>query len=679
LPDENNHESSHRMNWNLNRDGDIATLTLDIEGTKTNVLSGHIIMELDDCITALAAEPPVGLILRSGKSSGFIAGADIKEFTDLETAEQAYGLISTGQRVLNRLEALPFPTVAILNGFALGGGLEVALACHYRVADEDRASLGLPEVNLGIHPGFGGTVRSVRVMGVTNAMQMMLTGRPLDAAKALAQGLVDVIGPSTELEAIARRILVEQPERRRAPIGQRILGLPFLRGFVAGKLDAQVAKRANPAHYPAPFAMVDLWRQHAGDEVAMLDAEAHSIAELMVGSTARNLVRVFLLQNRLKGLGRKGEREFSRVHVIGAGVMGGDIAAVCALRGLEVTLEDREAKYVEPALARAAGLFEKKLKGDAVTAAKERLRMDIEGAGAADADIVIEAIYEDADAKRTLYARLEPAMRDDALLCTNTSSIQLEVLSAGLARPERLLGLHFFNPVPKMPLVEIISSAESDPGCVDGALAFATRLGKLPVPCTSAPGFLVNRILMPYLMEAVAIADDGVPLASIDRAATDFGMPMGPVELADTVGLDICLHVAEILAEAYDGQVPEQIRAKVEAGHLGKKSGHGFYDWVDGKPIKPAAPAAASLTDVQDRLILPMINVAVACLREHVVADEELLDAGVIFGTGFAPFRGGPMAYARSRGLEQTREALDGLRNRYGHRFEPDAGWSELS
>jgi 3-hydroxyacyl-CoA dehydrogenase/enoyl-CoA hydratase/3-hydroxybutyryl-CoA epimerase len=667
------------MNWNLTRDGDIPLLTLDIEGTGTNVLSGHILAELDEQISGLETDPPAGLILRSGKASGFVAGADIKEFTDLETADQAYALISKGQGVMDRLEALPFPTVAIINGFALGGGLELALACHYRVADADRASLGLPEVNLGIHPGFGGTVRSVRVMGVTNAMKLMLTGRPLDAQKALKQGLVDAIGSADELEGIARRFLTERPARARAPMMQRLLGLPLVRGFVANKLEQTVGQRAKREHYPAPYAMVELWRAHAGDERAMLEAEARSIGELMVGGTARNLVRVFLLQNRLKGLGRKGKRDFSRVHVIGAGVMGGDIAAVCALRGLEVTLEDREAKYVEPAMARAAALFEKKLKGDAVAAAKGRLKMDIEGEGAAGADIVIEAIFEDADAKRALYARLEPQMREDALLCTNTSSLQLEVLSEGMTRPERLVGLHFFNPVPKMPLVEIISGDGTDQACVDGALAFATRLGKLPVPCTSAPGFLVNRILMPYLMEAVAVAEDGVSMASIDRAATDFGMPMGPIELADTVGLDICLHVGEILAEAYDGQVPEAIRAKVDAGQLGKKTGQGFYTWQDGKPVKPSATGEVIHDDVQDRLILPMINVAVACLREHVVADEELLDAGVIFGTGFAPFRGGPMAYARDRGLEETRSALDDLRNRYGYRFEPDAGWSDLT
>jgi len=665
-------------NWILSRDGGVAYLTLDKQGTGTNVLSGHIMQELDERISELVAAPPATLILRSAKASGFIAGADIKEFTDLKTADEAFGLIRTGQAVLDRLEALPFPTVAIINGFALGGGLEVALACHFRVADEASASLGFPEVNLGIHPGFGGTVRSVRVMGVFNAMQLMLTGRPLDARKARAQGLVDAIGPADALDGLARELIAAGRTPHRAPLTQRLLALPLIRGFIAGKLDQQVARRAKRTHYPAPYAMIDLWRRHGNDERAMLEAEARSIAELMVGETARNLIRVFMLQDRLKGLGRKGKREFKHVHVVGAGVMGGDIAAVCALRGLTVTLQDREAKYVEPALTRGEELFARKLKGGALDEAVGRLRMDLEGSGAAEADIIIEAIYEDADAKRALYARLEPVMREDALLCTNTSSIQLEVLSKGLARPERLVGLHFFNPVPKMPLVEIISGADTDPTCADGALAFATRLGKLPVPCTSSPGFLVNRILMPYLMESVAIVHDGVPLALIDRAATDFGMPMGPIELADTVGLDVCLHVAEILAEAYDSQVPEELRAKVAGGHLGRKSGQGFYAWVDGKAVKSSAGDAETPADTQDRLILPMLNVAVACLREGVVADEDLLDAGVIFGTGFAPFRGGPMAYARKRGLDAVQERLSVLRDRYGEHFLPDAGWDQL-
>jgi 3-hydroxyacyl-CoA dehydrogenase/enoyl-CoA hydratase/3-hydroxybutyryl-CoA epimerase len=671
-------------NWRLEIDAQrIAWLCFDKDGASTNVLSGQVMLELDRRLGEAAAGRAAGLVLYSGKKSGFIAGADIKEFTALQTEQQAYELIRRGQQVLDRLEALPFPSVAFINGFALGGGLEVALACTYRIAlDDERVALGLPEVKLGIHPGFGGTLRSVRTIGVQPAMEMMLTGRPLDARKATRLGLVDGLAAEADWRKACTDLLAARPAPHRPRLAARALGWPVVRGIIAGRIAAATRAKADPRHYPAPFAIIDLWRRHWGDDARMLEAEARSIARLMVGDTARNLVRVFLLQDKLKGLGNRKVLDLKRVHVVGAGVMGGDIAAVCAMRGYQVTLQDRELKYVQPALDRARALFEKRLKApDKVAAAVARLQADVGSTGVAEADVVIEAIFEDVAAKQALYRDLEPRMRKDALLATNTSSIKLETLRGALAEPRRLIGVHFFNPVPLMPLVEVIKTDDADPAMVEKALAFCRHIDKLAVPCRSAPGFLVNRILMPYLMEAVVLHQEGQSYESIDRAATDFGMPMGPIELADTVGLDVCLHVGKILAADFDIPVPTELAAAVEARKLGKKSGEGFYRWVDGKPQKDRARAAVPDAEVADRLIFPMLNEAVACLREGIVADADQLDAGVIFGTGFAPFRGGPINHIRAAGpagVARLRARLAELHARYGDRFKPDAGWASL-
>ncbi|HET9679589.1 MAG TPA: 3-hydroxyacyl-CoA dehydrogenase NAD-binding domain-containing protein, partial [Gammaproteobacteria bacterium] len=557
---------------------------------------------------------------------------------------------------------------------------ELSLACDYRVAANDGStSLGLPEVQLGIHPGFGGTVRSIRVMGVLPAMNMMLTGKPLRAKAALKTGLVDKLAKPAELKNAAVRIALNAPSPTRAPILQKLASLPGVRSIVAGQLRKQVAGKAKKEHYPAPYAIIDLWEKHWGADAEMYLAEAKSIAHLMNGETARNLVRVFLLQDKLKGLGNKKDLNLKHVHVVGAGVMGGDIAAWCALRGFNVTLQDREMKYIEPAIKRAHKLFEKKLKKEpAIQDAKDRFTPDVDAKGVAKADIVIEAIFENTEAKQKLYAELEPKMKKGAVLATNTSSIKLEDLGKTLSDPNRLVGVHFFNPVAKMPLVEVVKSDSTDAKVVDKALAFTRHIGKLGVPVKSAPGFLVNRILMPYMMEAVRIAEDGVAFEAIDKAATNFGMPMGPVELADTVGLDVGLSVGQILAQELGGEVPTKLQEKVDAKKLGRKSGEGFYVWEDGKAQKDKDLARNIPDDAQDRLILPMLNTAVACLREGVVDNKDLLDAGVIFGTGFAPFRGGPAKYIETRGPAKVKARLEELAAKYGERFTPDAGWDKF-
>ena len=669
--------------WKLERDADgIAWLTLDKPGTSTNVLSASVLTELDELLGALEHDRPRAAVVVSAKKSGFVAGADIKEFTGLRDEVSGYQLIHRGQQVLNRLAALPFATVAAIHGFALGGGLELALACRYRVAvDDERLSLGLPEVMLGIHPGFGGTVRSVQVAGVRIAMEMMLTGKPLRAEKARAAGLIDRLVPEAELRSAARELVLQAPAPHRAPLRERLLSAAPLRPFVKRGLIAQVAKRAPREHYPAPYAIIDLWARYGAQGSGAFEAEARSIAHLFTTETSRNLVRVFLLQDALKSAGGKSGADIQHVHVVGAGVMGGDIAAWAALRGFTVTLEDRAAEYVAPALKRAEELFDKRLRDPAKNAAaRARLKADVPGEAVAAADLVIEAIFENLAAKQELYARLEPRMKPGALLATNTSSIMLEPLAERLAHPERLVGLHFFNPVAQMPLIEIVHAPRTDPIAVQAATGFARRLDKLPVPCRSAPGFMVNRVLTPYLYEAMLAAQEGTPLAVIDRCAVSFGMPVGPIELIDVVGLDVASHVGEIIAQELGRPVTQIARLNelLAARKLGRKSGAGFYLWREGKAVKPPAETDAP-PDLTDRLVLVMVNECVACLRERVVESADLVDAAVLFGTGFAPFRGGPLTYARARGVSAVMARLQELAARHGERFRPDQGWVSLA
>lgn len=673
--------SNTLADWSLDVDADeIAWLTLDKLDSSTNVLTESILDQFVAHLDHLARLPLRGLVIRSGKGNGFIAGADVRAFTPMASREQALTLIRRGQRAFDRLEVLPFPTLALIHGFCLGGGLELALACRYRVARDDEATrLGLPEIRLGIHPGFGGSMRAVRLLGGLKAMDLMLTGRTVSARQAKRLGLIDHAVPERHLHSAARTLLHDRPSPRHARRSERLSNHRLVRPLLAPLLQRKIAQQARPDHYPAPYALLNLWHRHADDPQRMLDVEAASVAELITGDTAQNLVRVFLLQERLKGLARAADCQVKHVHVIGAGVMGGDIAAWCALSGMTVSLQDQTPERIAPALGRAATLYARKSKDPRkVTAAWDRLIPDPRGRAVARADLVIEAIFEDKDVKQALYRDIEPRLRADALIATNTSSIPLEHLAPALEHPQRLVGLHFFNPVAKMQLVEVVRGQLTSELAVQQAMAFTRAIDRLPLPVTSTPGFLVNRVLMPYLLEAVSLETEGVPATLIDRAAVDFGMPVGPIELADSVGLDVCLHVARILAAQLHTEVPERLEELVSEGRLGRKSGAGFYHWRKDRPHKPR-PASGHypFADLTDRLMMRLFNEAHTCLREEVVADRDLLDAGMIFATGFAPFRGGPLHYVDSVGEMTVYHRLQELTARYGSRFTPDPSWNK--
>ncbi|MCW4454787.1 3-hydroxyacyl-CoA dehydrogenase NAD-binding domain-containing protein [Flavobacterium sp. MXW15] len=660
------------------RDDGVVVLSLDRQDSPVNAMSQDVLLELGDLVERLAIDPPKGVVIRSAKAAGFIAGADLKEFQEFDRKGTVNDAIRRGQTVYQKLAELPCPTVAAIHGHCLGGGTELALACRYRVASNDASTrIGLPETQLGIFPGWGGSARLPQLVGAPAAMDLMLTGRTLSASAARGIGLVDKVAAPAVLVDTAIALALSGTTR---PFKQRATAWAtntwLARRILAPQMAKQVARKAKKEHYPAPYALISTWERSGGKPVqARLDAERRAVVKLAGTPTARNLIRIFFLTERLKGLGGK-ESNIRHVHVVGAGVMGGDIAAWAAYKGFDVTLQDREQRFIDPGMTRAQALFARKVKDESKRpAVAARLKADLAGDGVAQADLVIEAIIENPEAKRELYQSLEPKMKADALLTTNTSSIPLTELRGHIQRPAQFAGLHYFNPVAQMPLVEIIHHDGMAPETEQRLAAFCKALGKFPVPVAGTPGFLVNRVLFPYMLEAATAYAEGIPGPVIDKAAVKFGMPMGPIELLDTVGLDVAAGVGEELAPFLGLQIPAAL-ASVEAGKRGKKDGQGIYKWENGKAVKPdVAKDYQAPADLEERLILPLLNEAVACLHDGVVADADLLDAGVIFGTGFAPFRGGPIQYIRTAGADALVEKLKTLQARYGDRFAPRPGW----
>jgi 3-hydroxyacyl-CoA dehydrogenase/enoyl-CoA hydratase/3-hydroxybutyryl-CoA epimerase len=676
-------------------------LKIDVPDKSVNVITRQVLADLDACLDALTAQPRVPvLVVRSGKKSGFLAGADLHEFTLIKDAAAAQALSETGQKLFDKLAGLSAPSVAVIHGPCLGGGLELALACDYRlVFDKPSTTIGLPEVELGLLPGWGGTQRLPRIVGLERALQIILAGKRLSARDAQTWGLADAYAASeAELrEQFARLVLRAVAEgkrqRKRLPLHgwrQRLLeSNPFGRRLIL-KGTERLIRNKVPDDMPAPTEALEAVRlgMERGFE-AGLAREREAAGRLATSSACRHLVALFFQREAArKPAGMDQAREITRLGVIGAGVMGAGIAQLSALRDCEVVVQEVNTDALAKGLARIDDLFaravaRRRITADEARVKRGRIRGTVAWEGFDRVELVIEAAAEDLEIKRNLFRELGRRCSPTTILATNTSSLEVARLQEGLPHPERIAGMHFFNPVHKMPLVEVVRSSATSEQTIAVLLRFAIDLGKTPVRVGDGPGFVVNRILIPYLDEAVRLVAEGLKIKEIDRVMKRFGMPMGPLELIDEIGLDVAAHVARLVGQASaQGNLFDKMK---ERGWLGAKSGQGFYVHKkrkirphhaaqelarEGQTAASALPEAVRLAEARERMVLRMVNEAASALANGL-ADAETIDLAMVFGTGWAPHRGGPLRYADERGLADIIRTLEQLMSRLGERFAP--------
>ena len=636
------------MHWLANVDEDgIAWLYLQTVGKSVNVLNNAVMTELECLLDRLENKKDLrGVALLSGKKGGFVYGADIHEFETLKTASEVANHMLYVHGLFNRIEALPVPSCVGVDGIAVGGGLEIALTFdRLFITSSSKTKLGFPEVNLGIMPGYGGSGRAYGRIGTKAVLDMMVSGRPIGSIDAIKTGLADeLVDKPDDLEKSMREWIIGCNGEK--PIFTELETAADATAIAAAK--DKYLKRLRSDHTPAPAAIIEHVENFGHDKSAMSASEIDVFPNLMVSSASKNLRRVFYLTDAVRKSAR-GESGIKRMHVVGAGVMGGDIAAIGAMAGLDVTLTDMNDAAIVGAIARAKKLFERRLKSDEkVALALARLRTDLDGNGATDADLIIEAVAEKLEVKQAVFKNLEAVSKASAILATNTSAIPLEDIATALNGPERLIGLHFFNPVPVLPLVEVIWSKYSDPEIVSRGMQFAGQIGKMPVRCKSAPGFLVNRALLPYIFKAIEAVAGGEKADHIDEALVDFGMPMGPIELADQIGLDVCLDVGIVLG------MPPATKAlldeKCRTGTIGRKSGSGFYEWDGNRAIRAhQSKDPRVMAAIAKNMLAPMIEECRKAVDENVVDTADSADAGMIFGIGFPGFRGGPLNWSKEQ------------------------------
>ncbi len=679
----------------------LALVTLDTPGEKVNILTGPFLAALEETAQALSRVPDlVGAVVASAKDGGYIAGADIGAIESVADPAEGTRLATEGQRVFGLWAALPFPVVAAINGHCLGGGTEFALACTFRVAADD-AVLALPEVKLGIFPGFGGTQRLPRLVGIEKALDIILQGRNVRAKEALACGLVDRLAPAAGLGEAARDLareagtagehLVAQRKSKRGGLRSWLLeGNPIGRRVLFTLARQKLLIRTG-GHYPAPLRAIEVIREGMKGSLAEgLAREAEELGRIVVTPECKNLIHIYHLSQRPK----KGPEvttkagQIGKAAVLGAGVMGAGIAHLLAERGLPVLLKDIRQEAVDAGLAHIQQAFshrgESQGKGsDGIERKMELVTGTTDYRGFGDVDLVIEAVVEKMAVKQAVLRESESHLGAEAFFATNTSALSVGEMQRVAARPGQVGGLHFFNPVEKMPLVEIIRGAQTSDGTVATLYQLAQRLGKTPIVVADRPGFLVNRLLVVYLLEAGILATEGVDWTSLDRRMVLFGLPMGPFRLIDEVGIDIGAEVGATLCGAFSYLVPSPLMARAaESGLLGKKGGKGFYNYEQGHSKGPnlAVDALLGLNKARpateedvERLLYLMANEAARCLEEGVVGAAADIDTGMVFGTGFPPFRGGLCRWADSEGLGRIVERLEALAKSHGLRFAPAA------
>ena len=617
---------------------------IDVNGKSVNVLTQEVMSDLAKILDWLEKNTTItGFSLTSGKPGGFIYGADIAEFELYKTKQDVRSHMEFVHGLFNRIENLHIPTAVGIDGIAVGGGLEIALAFDFITATSSKKTkLGFPEVNLGILPGYGGSGRAYGRIGTASVAEMMISGKPLIAEAANNIGLIDqVVDGADDLKPAIKSWLKAQNQKK----PEREQREPEADQSALEACREKFLKRARIEHTPAPFAIIDHVRRHGHSSVAMSAGEMDIFPDLMVGSASKNLRRVYYLTDKVRKTAR-GDSKIKKLHVVGAGTMGGDIAAVAAMSGLNVSLTDVDVNAIDGAIQRSGELFARRLKGaEKIKEATQRLKSDPEGNDAANADLVIEAVAEKLSVKQTVFADLEKVIKPDAILATNTSAIPLEDIATALDDPSRLIGLHFFNPVPVLPLVEVIWSLHSNQDLVTRGMQFAGQIGKMPIRCKSSPGFLVNRALLPYMFGAIEAVVSGENPEKIDQAMVDFGMPMGPIELSDQVGLDVCLDVGTVLGIGPGAE--KLLKSKCDDKKLGRKTGSGFYDWSENRAVRSRQPLEPKHSDdIARHMLAPMVEECIKAVQEGVVDSSDDADAGMIFGTGFPGFRGGPINWA---------------------------------
>jgi len=684
-------------------ENEIGILTFDYPDSKANKFNSETMTQLNEKIEEISNNKDIKcLLFMTAKESIFIAGADINEIKDITDPQQGYEVGKKGHEIFNKIENLPFPTVAVIHGASMGGGTEMSLACKYRVAsDHPKTKIALPEVNLGIIPAWGGSTRLPKLIGLQRSLDIILTGKNLIPKKALRSGVIDKIIPKEMVKEAAivfakdvikgKNVLARSKRKPKGLVNAILEKNPLGRALVFSQAKKAVMKKTH-GHYPAPLRALKVIKKGYGKSLKVgLEAEAKALGDLLVTDESKSLVKVYYMMEGVKkqnGTQNKDVKTLpvNKSAVLGAGVMGGGIAQLFAGRDIPSRVKDINYDAVGKAYQQAASVLKGKVKRRRITKLEmsqilQKITGTVDYSGFNSVDFVVEAIVEDLEIKKKVFAELEENIREDAVVVTNTSSLLVNDMAVAFKNPERFVGMHFFNPVHMMPLVEVIRGKDSTDEAVATTFKLAKALGKTPVVVSDGPGFLVNRLLVPYMVEAVSLLEEGHGIQKIDKAMMNFGMPMGPIELFDEVGIDVAFKVAKILSQSMGDRMAESdiFENMVNDGKLGKKSKVGFYKYEGKKKIYDSSVETyisvknkTTLSDEElvQRMVYPMINEAARCLDEKIVTRPQDVDLGMIFGTGFAPFRGGLLNYADSEGIEKVNSTLQKFAEEHGTRFK---------